>query len=59
MNTIQDYVESDQEREEGHVDTREHNFECEDKIPIWDVIWELTFRDKSRSVQYRSNLELR
>jgi len=29
------------------------------KIPIWDVIWELTFRDKSRSVQYRSNLELR
>jgi hypothetical protein len=33
MNTIQDYVESDQEREEGHVDTREQNFECEDKDP--------------------------
>lgn len=24
-----DYVETDQEREEGHVDTREKNFECE------------------------------
>jgi hypothetical protein len=33
MKTIQDYVESDQEREEGHVDTREQNFECEDKDP--------------------------
>jgi len=33
MNTIKDYVESDQEREEGHVDTREQNFECEDKDP--------------------------
>jgi hypothetical protein len=33
MNTIQEYVESDQEREEGHVDTREQNFECEDKDP--------------------------
>jgi len=25
------YVESDSEREEGHVDTRSRNFECEDK----------------------------
>ena len=33
MNTIQDYVESDQEREKGHVDTREQNFECENKDP--------------------------
>jgi len=33
MNTIQDYVESDQEREQGHVDTRKQNFECEDKDP--------------------------
>jgi hypothetical protein len=33
MSTIQNYVESDQEREEGHVDTREQNFECEDKDP--------------------------
>lgn len=24
-----DYVETDKEREEGHVDTREKNFECE------------------------------
>jgi hypothetical protein len=23
------YIESDSEREEGHVDTRHHNFECE------------------------------
>ncbi len=27
------YVESDQEREEGHVDTRSWNFECENKDP--------------------------
>jgi hypothetical protein len=33
MNTTQDYFESDQEREEGHVDTRKQNFECEDKDP--------------------------
>lgn len=25
----QDYVENDKERSEGHVDTRESNFECE------------------------------
>ena len=29
----EDYIESDNEREEGHVDTREKNFECEDKDP--------------------------
>jgi len=28
MNT-QDYFETDEEREEGHVDTRSANFECE------------------------------
>ena len=25
----QDYFETDNEREEGHVDTRSNNFECE------------------------------
>ena len=25
-----DYVETDQEREAGHVDTREQNFRCDD-----------------------------
>lgn len=29
----QDYIETDNEREEGHVDTRSANFECEDKDP--------------------------
>ena len=33
MNTIQDYFDTDDEREEGHVDTRKLNFECEDKDP--------------------------
>jgi hypothetical protein len=28
-----DYIESDIEREKGHVDTRERNFECENKDP--------------------------
>jgi hypothetical protein len=27
------YIESDEEREEGHVNTREQNFECENKDP--------------------------
>lgn len=27
------YIESEKEREEGHVDVREKNFECEDKDP--------------------------
>ena len=27
------YVESEKDREEGHVNTREKNFECEDKDP--------------------------
>ena len=27
------YIETDKEREEGHVDTREQNFDCEDKDP--------------------------
>ena len=26
---FEDYVESDKERSEGHVDTRQKNFECE------------------------------
>lgn len=26
---IQDYVENDKERAEGHVDTRHHTFECD------------------------------
>lgn len=33
MNTTQNYVETDEERESGHVDTREKNFECENKDP--------------------------
>jgi hypothetical protein len=28
-NRIESYVESDKERSEGHVDTRNRNFECE------------------------------
>lgn len=30
---VQNYIENDQEREEGHVDTRANNFECENKDP--------------------------
>ena len=26
---VQNYIESDQEREEGHQDTRNKNFECD------------------------------
>ncbi len=30
---IQDYFESDDERENGHVDTRSHNLNCERPDP--------------------------
>ncbi len=33
MTNKNDYVESEEEREEGHVDTREKNFDCEKKDP--------------------------
>lgn len=33
MSENQSYVESDREREEGHVDTRQFNFECEKPDP--------------------------
>ena len=33
MTNNESYVESEQEREQGHVDTRERNFECENKDP--------------------------
>ncbi|CAB1083507.1 hypothetical protein D1AOALGA4SA_11069 [Olavius algarvensis Delta 1 endosymbiont] len=33
MTESNDYIETDQEQEEGHVDTREQNFDCEDKDP--------------------------
>ena len=33
MANITDYVESEKEREEGHVDTRSNNFECDNKDP--------------------------
>jgi hypothetical protein len=30
---VQNYIETDDEREEGHVDTRRQNHECENKDP--------------------------
>jgi len=33
MAETQDYFETDNEREEGHVDTRTRNHECENKDP--------------------------
>lgn len=33
-NREQSYVESEEERERGHVDTRHHNFECENKTNL-------------------------
>ena len=32
-NKTQDYFENDTEDTEGHVDTRENNFDCENKDP--------------------------
>lgn len=28
---VQDYIETDQEREEGHADTQRRNFECDNR----------------------------
>jgi hypothetical protein len=33
MEKNESYVESEEEREEGHINTREQNFECENKDP--------------------------
>jgi hypothetical protein len=33
MAETHNYIETEKEREEGHVDTRERNFECESKDP--------------------------
>ena len=33
MTTEHNYIETEKEREEGHVDTRERNFECENRDP--------------------------
>jgi|GEM_PF-1177453 len=33
-NRVEDYFETDEERETGHVDTRSRNFECENKTRI-------------------------
>jgi len=33
MTDKDNYIETDQEKEEGHVNTREQNFECENKDP--------------------------
>jgi len=33
MTDINTYIETDEETEEGHVNTREKNFECENKHP--------------------------
>jgi len=30
---IQDYIEREKEREDGHVDTRSNNFECDSPDP--------------------------
>ena len=33
MTDTNNYIETEDENEEGHVNTREQNFECEDKDP--------------------------
>jgi len=33
MTDLNNYIETDNEREEGHADTRERNFECENTDP--------------------------
>ena len=33
MTDTNNYLETDDEKEEGHVNTREQNFECENKDP--------------------------
>jgi hypothetical protein len=33
MTELNNYIETDEEREEGHVNTRERNFECDNKDP--------------------------
>ena len=33
MTNTHTYIETETEREEGHVDTRERNFECDNKDP--------------------------
>ena len=33
MANTDNYIETEKEREKGHVDTREKNFECENKDP--------------------------
>jgi len=33
MSETNNYIENDEEREEGHVNPRERNFECENKDP--------------------------
>ena len=33
MTVTNNYIETDKEKEKGHVDTRERNFECENKGP--------------------------
>lgn len=33
MANTQDYFENEKDKVEGHVDTRERNFECENKDP--------------------------
>jgi hypothetical protein len=33
MTDLNNYIETEKEREEGHIDTRERNFECDSKDP--------------------------
>jgi hypothetical protein len=33
MAIIEDYIESEEERESGHIDTREDNFKCDRPDP--------------------------
>jgi len=33
MTDKNNYIETEEEKEEGHVNTREQNFECENKDP--------------------------
>ena len=56
MAKVQDYIETDKEREEGHADTRKHNFECED--PDDNLGWRHGHRcpgiSKGRSFEHRA-----
>jgi hypothetical protein len=56
MSNTEDYIETEEEREEGHVDAREKTLNAKTKTRVWDAIPELMSQDNQSLINFNLNI---